>query len=133
MIFGHRRRTDQEKKGDHSNTFRRTINSSTFRCLVLRLSPGLSCATAASIAESIELKGLHGSLRANTGSGNIKVNGSKNAALPLMAAALLAEGPTYLAEVPNLSDINHQINLLRELGRAECEFRPVQRHSIECD
>ena len=48
--------------------------------------------------------------------GSLKINGSKNAALPLMAAALLADGPTYLAEVPNLSDINHQINLLRELG-----------------
>src|ERR1700744_3432438 len=48
--------------------------------------------------------------------GSIKVNGSKNAALPLMAGALLANGPTYLKEVPNLSDINHQVNLLRELG-----------------
>jgi UDP-N-acetylglucosamine 1-carboxyvinyltransferase len=48
--------------------------------------------------------------------GSIKVNGSKNAALPLMAAALLADGPTYLQDVPNLSDINHQVNLLRELG-----------------
>ncbi|HUO08835.1 MAG TPA: UDP-N-acetylglucosamine 1-carboxyvinyltransferase [Phycisphaerae bacterium] len=48
--------------------------------------------------------------------GTIKVNGSKNAALPIMAGALLANGPTYLKEVPNLSDINHQINLLRELG-----------------
>jgi len=48
--------------------------------------------------------------------GAIKVNGSKNAALPIMAGALLANGPTYLKEVPNLSDINHQITLLRELG-----------------
>jgi UDP-N-acetylglucosamine 1-carboxyvinyltransferase len=48
--------------------------------------------------------------------GSIKVNGSKNAALPIMAGALLANGPSYLKEVPNLSDINHQITLLRELG-----------------
>jgi UDP-N-acetylglucosamine 1-carboxyvinyltransferase len=48
--------------------------------------------------------------------GSIKVNGSKNAALPIMAGALLASGPTYLKEVPNLSDIQHQITLLRELG-----------------
>ena len=50
--------------------------------------------------------------------GSIKVNGSKNAALPIMAAALLADGggATTLKEVPNLSDINHQIALLRELG-----------------
>ncbi len=48
--------------------------------------------------------------------GNIRINGSKNAALPIMAAALLADGPSVLRDVPNLSDINHQIALLRELG-----------------
>ncbi|MEI8195574.1 MAG: UDP-N-acetylglucosamine 1-carboxyvinyltransferase [Phycisphaerae bacterium] len=48
--------------------------------------------------------------------GTIRINGSKNAALPLMAGALLADGPSVFRDVPNLSDINHQINLLRELG-----------------
>jgi len=48
--------------------------------------------------------------------GTIRINGSKNAALPLMAGALLASGPTILRDVPSLSDIDHQINLLRELG-----------------
>ena len=48
--------------------------------------------------------------------GTIRVNGSKNAALPIMAGALLASGPTYLKDVPNLSDINHQMTLLKELG-----------------
>ncbi len=48
--------------------------------------------------------------------GSLRVNGSKNAALPLMAAALLADGPSLFKDVPNLSDIQHQINLLRELG-----------------
>jgi UDP-N-acetylglucosamine 1-carboxyvinyltransferase len=48
--------------------------------------------------------------------GTIRVNGAKNAALPIMAAALLADGPSVLKDVPNLSDINHQIALLRELG-----------------
>jgi UDP-N-acetylglucosamine 1-carboxyvinyltransferase len=48
--------------------------------------------------------------------GTVQVNGSKNAALPLMAAALLADGPSYFRDVPNLSDISHQVNLLRELG-----------------
>ncbi len=48
--------------------------------------------------------------------GSLKINGSKNASLPLMAGALLANGPTVLRDVPTLSDIVHQINLLRELG-----------------
>jgi UDP-N-acetylglucosamine 1-carboxyvinyltransferase len=58
--------------------------------------------------------------------GSIGINGSKNAALPVMAGALLADGPTYLQGVPNLSDIQHQINLLRELG-CEVERRPGSR------
>jgi UDP-N-acetylglucosamine 1-carboxyvinyltransferase len=51
--------------------------------------------------------------------GTIRVNGSKNAALPIMAGALLASpgsGPTLLKDVPNLSDIHHQMTLLGELG-----------------
>jgi len=48
--------------------------------------------------------------------GTARINGSKNAALPIMAAALLANGPSVFQDVPNLSDINHQIALLRELG-----------------
>ncbi len=62
--------------------------------------------------------------------GSLKVNGSKNAALPLMAAALLADGPTYLKDVPNLSDINHQINLLRELG---CEVERQASGELKID
>lgn len=49
-------------------------------------------------------------------SGSIRVNGSKNAALPLMAAALLTDEPLILEEVPNLSDIRNMTRLLSELG-----------------
>ncbi|HVT80623.1 MAG TPA: UDP-N-acetylglucosamine 1-carboxyvinyltransferase [Phycisphaerae bacterium] len=52
--------------------------------------------------------------------GHIRINGSKNAALPIMAGALLADGPSLLRDVPNLSDINHQMTLLTELG-CSCE------------
>ena len=55
--------------------------------------------------------------------GAVRINGSKNAALPIMAAALLADGPSVIRDVPNLSDINHQIALLRELG-ATTERQP---------
>ncbi len=48
--------------------------------------------------------------------GTVAVNGSKNAALPIMAAALLAEGPVTVADVPDLSDIRNMIKLLGELG-----------------
>lgn len=49
-------------------------------------------------------------------SGRIAVNGSKNAALPLMAAALLSDEPVTLRAVPDLSDVRNMANLLRELG-----------------
>lgn len=48
--------------------------------------------------------------------GSIRINGSKNAALPLMAAALLTDEPLILNDVPNLSDIRNMTRLLTELG-----------------
>lgn len=52
--------------------------------------------------------------------GKVTIDGSKNACLPLMAAALLAEEPLTLRHVPRLSDISSMIKLLRELG---CEVQ----------
>ncbi len=52
--------------------------------------------------------------------GTLRIAGSKNAALPVMAAALLADGPSVIADIPNLQDIRSQIELLKLLGcRAE--------------
>jgi UDP-N-acetylglucosamine 1-carboxyvinyltransferase len=53
-------------------------------------------------------------------SGTIAIQGAKNAALPILAASLLAEGTTTLERVPHLLDIDVMLNILRELGcRAE--------------
>ena len=48
--------------------------------------------------------------------GRTRVNGSKNAALPLMAAALLTDEPVVLRDVPDLADIRNMQRLLGELG-----------------
>ncbi|MFA7238094.1 MAG: UDP-N-acetylglucosamine 1-carboxyvinyltransferase [Phycisphaeraceae bacterium] len=48
--------------------------------------------------------------------GTVRVAGSKNAALPAMAAVLAAEGPVTLLDVPHLSDIDNMARLLAELG-----------------
>lgn len=50
--------------------------------------------------------------------GRMAVDGSKNASLPLMAAALLADEPVTLSRVPVLSDTANLIRLLKELGCA---------------
>ena len=49
-------------------------------------------------------------------SGSIDVAGSKNAALPIMAAALLAPGQSVLPNAPNLADIRSMETLLESLG-----------------
>lgn len=48
--------------------------------------------------------------------GNITVNGSKNAALPIMAATILAPGKNIIKNVPDLSDIRMLCELLTQLG-----------------
>lgn len=48
--------------------------------------------------------------------GAVTVSGSKNAALPMMAAALLAKGPTVLRNVPDLTDVHLMAEILETLG-----------------
>lgn len=50
--------------------------------------------------------------------GRVRVSGSKNAALPIMAAALMADGPTILHDVPELADVSSLSSLLTTLGVA---------------
>ena len=49
-------------------------------------------------------------------SGEVRVSGAKNAALPLMAAALLTEEPLELDNVPRLVDVRTIAKLLRHMG-----------------
>jgi len=49
-------------------------------------------------------------------SGSVKINGSKNASLPIMAATILAPGKSSLKSVPHLSDISVCGKLLQQLG-----------------
>jgi len=48
--------------------------------------------------------------------GTVKAAGSKNAALPLLAASLLVEGKTLFRRVPALSDVASMTRLLESLG-----------------
>jgi UDP-N-acetylglucosamine 1-carboxyvinyltransferase len=49
-------------------------------------------------------------------SGDVTVSGSKNAALPIMAAALLTEEPVILENVPDIDDVWVMADVLRGLG-----------------
>ncbi len=49
-------------------------------------------------------------------SGEVKIDGSKNATLPIMAACLLAEGKSVIKGVPQLSDVYTMCKILRVVG-----------------
>jgi UDP-N-acetylglucosamine 1-carboxyvinyltransferase len=53
-------------------------------------------------------------------SGSIKISGSKNSALPILAATLLTKEPCTIRRVPDLSDTNYMLQILKHLG-AEVE------------
>jgi UDP-N-acetylglucosamine 1-carboxyvinyltransferase len=48
--------------------------------------------------------------------GEIKIQGSKNAALPIIAATILNKGITVLKNCPKILDVFHMIKVLKELG-----------------
>jgi len=49
-------------------------------------------------------------------SGNVKISGSKNSALPILAATLLTKEPCVIHHVPDLSDIHYMLQILSHLG-----------------
>ena len=48
--------------------------------------------------------------------GKVKISGSKNSSLPILAATLLFNQPVIIKNLPNVKDINTMISLLKSLG-----------------
>lgn len=48
--------------------------------------------------------------------GTVEISGAKNAALPILFAAILATEPVTLSNVPDLKDIETTLKILRQLG-----------------
>lgn len=48
--------------------------------------------------------------------GKVRIQGSKNAALPILAAVLLTEGETVLENVPRISDVGRMLQILECMG-----------------
>ena len=53
-------------------------------------------------------------------SGTYRVQGSKNAVLPMLAATLLVPGKTPLHRVPKIKDVNVMLEILHLLGCCSC-------------
>jgi UDP-N-acetylglucosamine 1-carboxyvinyltransferase len=51
-------------------------------------------------------------------SGEIRISGSKNAALPILAATILADSPIQIGNLPHLNDVTTMLALLRSMGLA---------------
>jgi UDP-N-acetylglucosamine 1-carboxyvinyltransferase len=74
----------------------------------------------------------------NTLSGDVRISGAKNAALPILAATLLAEEPVTVGNVPHLQDVTTTIELLGHMGaqitvndRMQVEVDAREIHSFE--
>ena len=48
--------------------------------------------------------------------GEVRISGAKNATLPILAAALLADDPVVIGNVPHLQDVTTTIELLGQMG-----------------
>ena len=63
---------------------------------------------------SLLVSGAHGL------KGDLRIQGSKNAALPMLAAALLNRGTTKLYHCPKIADVDCMLDILKSLG---CEAK----------
>jgi UDP-N-acetylglucosamine 1-carboxyvinyltransferase len=62
--------------------------------------------------------------------GEVRISGSKNATLPILAATLLADSPCAISNVPHLQDVTTMIELL---GRMGVSVTVGERMQIETD
>jgi len=62
--------------------------------------------------------------------GEIRISGAKNAALPILAATLLADGPVTIRNVPHLHDITTTMELLGGMGS---QLTVDEKMNIEVD
>jgi UDP-N-acetylglucosamine 1-carboxyvinyltransferase len=62
-------------------------------------------------------------------SGEVRVAGAKNAALPILAAALLTAAPVRISNVPQLNDVRTMVKLLERMG-VKVEATP---HEVRLD
>ncbi|WP_027859336.1 UDP-N-acetylglucosamine 1-carboxyvinyltransferase [Marinobacterium jannaschii] len=62
--------------------------------------------------------------------GEVRISGAKNAALPILAATLLADEPVTIRNLPHLNDITTMLELLRRMG---VELVIDEKLSVELD
>ena len=62
--------------------------------------------------------------------GKVEISGAKNAAVGIIPAALLVEGPCRIENIPAISDVDLLLNILKDLGAS---VRMINRTTVEVD
>ena len=62
--------------------------------------------------------------------GSVEISGAKNAAVAILPAALLVEGPCRIENIPQISDVTLILQILRDLGAS---VRSINRTTVEID
>jgi UDP-N-acetylglucosamine 1-carboxyvinyltransferase len=62
--------------------------------------------------------------------GQVEISGAKNAAVAIVAATILADGPCILENVPEISDISICIRILYEMGAS---VKIINKNTIQID
>lgn len=62
--------------------------------------------------------------------GTVKIAGAKNAALKILAGAILASRPVKIGNLPHLQDVTIMLELLAELG---CQVTLLEKMQVKID
>ena len=62
--------------------------------------------------------------------GRVTISGAKNAAVAILPAVLLADGPCIIENVPDISDVNEMISALKILG---ADIKQLKKNTFSID
>ncbi|MEG0570885.1 MAG: UDP-N-acetylglucosamine 1-carboxyvinyltransferase [Oscillospiraceae bacterium] len=62
--------------------------------------------------------------------GEVRISGAKNAAVAILPATILAQGPCIIENLPNISDVSITIKILKQMG---AKVRIINKSTIEID
>ena len=62
--------------------------------------------------------------------GNVNISGAKNAAVAIIPAALLSDTPCILENIPNIKDVQIQLEILQNIG---AKITKLDENTIQID
>ncbi|MEG0895519.1 MAG: UDP-N-acetylglucosamine 1-carboxyvinyltransferase [Oscillospiraceae bacterium] len=62
--------------------------------------------------------------------GSVTISGAKNAAVAILPATILADGPCIIENLPNISDVSCVLKILKDMG---AKINPINKSTVEID